>query len=324
MKTATAATLAILNSTGDVKILRADLYTFTLRNGTVLRFTDADINLVVSGQLFISGPNIVRSKTKQTIGVNVDTVQVQLFDAGSYLLSGKPIVHQFRNGLFKGATCKIQKLFLLDFADTSPGPVDWFEGLIGAPSCDHMSASFEVRAFTDQLNQQMPRDVYQATCGNSLYDSVCGAVPATFTFTGTATAVVDRKKFTLSGVTQADTYFALGKAWFTSGANVGQPPRTIKKYASGVVEVFQPFPYDVASGDVLVCRAGCDKLPASCGPSKFNRYATGFKAQPFIPVPETAVEGGGVGGTTSTSGSTGTAVVGSAGTAGRRPGTYQQ
>lgn len=323
MKTASGATLAILNTTGEVKILRADFYTFTLRSGTVLRFTDADRNLVVSGNTYVSGPIIERSKTKQSIGVNVDTVQVTLFDRGNTTLSGKPIVHQFKNGLFKGATCLIQKGFFLSFDDTTPGLVHWFQGLVGAPSCDHMSAAFEVRSHMDLLNQQMPRDVYQDTCGNTLYDAVCGAVPATFTFTGTASSVVDRKQFTLSGVSQADTYFALGKAWFTSGANVGQPARTIKRYASGVVELFQPFPYDVAPGDVLVCRAGCDKLPASCGPAKFNRYATGYKAQRFIPVPETAVEGGGVGGTASSSGSSGSAIIGSSGTSVRGQGSYQ-
>lgn len=321
MKTASPATLAILNTTGNVQMLRADLWTITPRSGGVLRFTDADINLLVAGQTFLSGPIITRSKTKQSIGVTVDTVQCTVTDDGRTLVSGKPIIHQFRNGYFKGASVKIQKLFLLDWNDTSGGPVDWFEGVVGAPSCDNMAASFEVRSFMEVLNKQMPADIYQDTCNNDLFDTVCGASRAAFTFNGTSGASSDRKTFALNGVVQPDTFFVFGKVVFTSGANAGQPARTIKRHASGILEVFQPFPYAVASGDACTVTAGCDKLQTTCG-SKFGRLSTGFQATPYIPVPETAIEGGGVGGVAATSGSTGTAVVGSNKTSSAAKNTY--
>lgn len=321
MKTASAATLAILNSQGEVRILRADLWTIVLKSGGVLRFTDADINLVVGGQTFVSGPIITRTKTKQSVGLTVDTVQCTVTDSGGTLVSGKSIVHQFKNGYFRGATVKIQKLFLSDWTDTSPGPVDWFEGIVGAPQCDNMSASFEVRAMTEMLNKQMPSDIYQDTCNNDLFDDVCGANRASFTFNGTSGVSGDKKTFALNGVSQADTYFALGKVVFTSGANAGQPARTIKKYNGGIIEVFQPFPYPIASGDTCTVTAGCDKLQGTCS-AKFGRLNTGFQATPYIPVPETAIEGGGVGGTASSSGSTGSAVVGSSRTASRATKTY--
>lgn len=322
MKTADAATLAILNTTGLVQILRADLYTFSLKNGSVLRLTDADIALRIGGNLFINGPLISRSKTKQTVGLTVDTVQVTITDSGGTLVNGKPILHQIRNGVFRGATVKIEKLFLTSWTDLSPAPVEWFVGITGAASVDNMSASFEVRAMTEMLNKQMPADIHQDTCNNDLFDEVCGANRATFTFNGAAGTVTSRTVFALSGVAQADHYFTLGKAWFTSGANAGQPPRTVKKYISGVLEVFQPFPYDAVPGDVLVVESGCDKTYAG-GCAKHGRQATGFQATPFIPVPETAVEGGGVGGSASSSGSTGSSVIGSITTAARGRGTYQ-
>lgn len=321
MKTADAATLALLNTTGDVKILRADLYTFTLKNGSVLRFTDADIMLPIGGNNFLSGPGITRTKTKQSVGITVDTVQVSITDSGNTLVNGKPILHQIRNGVFRGATCKIQKMFLSSWTDLSPAPVDWFEGIIGAPSVDNMVGSFEVRGMNEMLNKQMPADIHQDTCNNDLYDAVCGANRAAFTFNGSAGVVTDRKRFVLSGVVQADTYFVFGKVKFTSGQNVGQPARTVKKYAAGVLEVFQPFPYDIAPGDACTVEAGCDKMYDS-GCVKFGRQSTGFQATPFIPVPETAIEGGGVGGTAPSSGSAGTAVIGSPGTAARHPGSY--
>jgi uncharacterized phage protein (TIGR02218 family) len=323
MKTADAATLATLNTQGDVKIQRCDLYTITPRNGPVLRLTDADKEIKNSGNTFLSGPLMQRSKTKQSVGINVDTMQLTIISDGTFLVSGKSIIQQFMNGYFKGATIKVQKLFLDSFDDTSRAPVDWFEGFAGSPACDHMSATLEVRAVTAILNKQMPEDIYQPTCNNQLFDSVCGASEPAFTFTGTASSVVDRRKFTLSGVVQPNGYFALGKAKFTTGANAGQPPRTIKSFVGGVVEVFNPFPYEVANGDTLVVVAGCDKLYASGnGCVKFARQASGFQGTPAVPVPETAVEGGGVSGAPVYTGSTGSGVVGSVATAGRQGGSY--
>lgn len=323
MKTATATTLAILNTTGEVKILRADLFTITPKNGSVIRFTDADINLVVGANTFVSGPVIQRSKTKQSVGINVDSMQVTIVDSGSTLVNGQPIVHQFKNGYFKGAILKVEKLFLLDWNDTSPGAVHWFEGVVSEPACDHMSVNFQVKSLLSSLNKQMPEDIYQSTCNNTLFDNVCGASAASFTFAGcTATSVVDRTKFTLSGTSQATGYFALGKVKFTSGANAGQPARTIKSYTGGVIEVFQPFPYDIANGDACTAVAGCDKLRGTCN-TKFNRLGTGFQATPYVPVPETAIEGGGVGGTAPSQGYNGSLTIGSAVSAARARGTYQ-
>lgn len=323
MKNASAAVLAILNTQGEVQILRSDIYTFYLKNGSVYRFTDADHHQTIGGNLFISGPVITRSKTKQSVGITVDTLQVTIVDSGATLINGKPLVHQFKNGVFRGARVVIQKMFLLSWQDTSPGPVDWFEGTVGAPNCDNMSVSFEVRAMTEMLNKQMPADIHQDTCNNDLYDDVCGALRASFTHSGTAGTVTDQKTFVASGVSLPDHYFTLGKVKFTSGQNAGQPARTVKKFISGVLEVFQAFPYPIAPGDAWTAEAGCDKLQGTCG-TKFGRLTTGFQATPYIPVPETAIEGGGVGGTAATTGSTGSAVVGSGGTANRARGTYQQ
>lgn len=328
MKTADATTLARLNTAGEFKIFRCDLYTFTLKNGSIMRFTTADITQVVGGQTFVSGPLIERSNTKQTVGTSVDNVQVTLVDDGTTLVSGKPIVQQFRAGYFRGATLKIQKLFL-DAANPTnidTAPVDWFEGLVSEPGCDGMSVSFQCKGMMALLNTQAPEDIYQSTCNNQLFDAVCGASEAAFTFGSgvTATSVVDRKRFTVTGTSQANGYFALGKVRFLTGANAGQPARTIKSYVGGVVEVFQPFPYDIANGDQISITAGCDKVYSS-GCAKFNRQSDGFNATPYVPVPETAIEGGGVGGPSTTAGSQGGVwgIVGSAVTGGRRKGSYQ-
>jgi len=351
MKTASAAVLAILANANNSAIKRADLYTFTLKNGTVLRFTDADIPLVVGGFTFNNSLVIKRSQTKQGIGVSVDSVSITIATSlpvggglreletgdllqlesltgfraleasGGMSILGKPLIHQFRNGLFDGAQVLLQKLFLADWNDTSPGPVNWFEGRVADVSCGQIAVQITIKSMLELLNTQMPATLFQPSCNNTLFDTMCALSAPTYTFAGTATSVVSRTEFTMSGFAQADGYFALGKVKINDGANAGQS-RTIKSYIGGVVKLFGPFPYDVEANASISASAGCDKTKAVCT-TKFANLARN-KSFPYIPVPETALEGGSAPGTTGSSGGTGVGTVGSDASARRAVGTYVQ
>ncbi len=319
MRSASAATLAILN--GTAMILRADLYTITLVNGLVLRFTDADIPLTVAGQTYLKGPVITRSSTKQSIGIAVDSVTVTIGDDGSTLVSGLPIIQQIAKGLFRGAKVEVAKLFLASFDDTSPGAVPWFTGMVSETEAEFGSAELTVNSVTELLNQQMPRESYQPTCNNTLFDSSCGLSRAAYTTTATVTAgfTPTTTKFKHSGTLQANTYFALGKATFTTGANAGQA-RTIKSYTSGVVEFFYPLAVAPALADAVTIVPGCDKLDATCT-TKFNNRAR-LKATPYVPVPETAVGSSTSAGVIGSPGGTGSGSSGSVSTSVRGAGKY--
>lgn len=83
MKAASGALIALLNS-GNT-FLMADLYTVTLWDGTVYRWTDADTDITFGGNVFhaaadqgSSVPLIERGTTRCVVGLEVDTLDLTL------------------------------------------------------------------------------------------------------------------------------------------------------------------------------------------------------------------------------------------------------
>ena len=66
MKAASPALIALLGSSE--QFIMADLYTFTLVGGSVLRYSAAPTALTANGNYFALGPKFERSKTKVVIG----------------------------------------------------------------------------------------------------------------------------------------------------------------------------------------------------------------------------------------------------------------
>ena len=77
MKPASAALIALLNSND--QFIMADLYTFTLVGGSILRYSAAPTALTANGQTFALGPKFERSKTKVVIGVQVEELGVKVY-----------------------------------------------------------------------------------------------------------------------------------------------------------------------------------------------------------------------------------------------------
>jgi Uncharacterized conserved protein (DUF2163) len=77
VKPASTALIALLNSSE--QFIMADLYTFTLVGGSVLRYSAAPTALTVNDQIFALGPKFERSKTKVVIGVQVDELEVKVY-----------------------------------------------------------------------------------------------------------------------------------------------------------------------------------------------------------------------------------------------------
>jgi uncharacterized phage protein (TIGR02218 family) len=168
------------------------------------------------------------------------------------------------------------------------GALLWFVGRVADIVCDRYAAQITVKSDLELLDVQVPRDVYQAGCLNTLYDAACGKARAGYVATSTAAGATDARRITFAhSLAQAAGYFELGVCTFTSGANTGVS-RTVKTHttgAPGYVTVLQPWPFAVASGDAYSIYPGCDKTRATCN-SKFSNLGR-FRGMPFIPAPET-------------------------------------
>lgn len=283
MKSASSGLINLLNS--GQQLLMADLYTFTLADGTVYRCTTCDIDLTVGGNLFTStGPAIKRSNTKTVLGVEVDGLKITVASSASVLIEGVPILQAFVKGLFDGAIVQLGRVFMPTWGDTSLGAVNLFTGRISDIICGQIEAEVTVKSDLELLNIMMPRNIYQPGCIHTLYDAGCTLNKASFGVNGSVVGV-GTTTTVWCNLTQASGYFSLGTITFTGGANNGIS-RTVKVYSLGVFTLMFPLGVVPAPGDTFTAYPGCDKQQSTCQ-TKFNNVAN-FRGFPYIPVPETA------------------------------------
>jgi len=91
--------------------LMADLYTFTLSNGTVLRYAGTDIDLTIDGNTYDSSVKIDRDNIKVTTGLEVDSLNLTIFPELTDLVAGVPFAQAVREGMFDGALVLIERAF---------------------------------------------------------------------------------------------------------------------------------------------------------------------------------------------------------------------
>jgi len=287
MKTVPAAMQAVLDAGGPFKI--ADLYTFTLSDGTVLRWTGSQAALTVGGNTFELGPPISRKKISWKLGLSVDSLDITLTDDGSTQINGEPLISAAWKNLLDDAKVTVDRFISDSWDHTSVGSVNMFTGIVGDVKAQGKKVTVTVESELAQLKATMPRTQVLPHCANTLFDGVCGLLAANFTYAGTVGSSPTATSFTLSGVSQPDDYFAQGKVEFTSGVNSGQV-RQIKTFKGGVVTLAYPL-YDIpAQGDGVSIVAGCDKTRATCQ-GRFANLAH-FRGFPYVPDPSTQYSGG--------------------------------
>jgi len=285
-ETSTGALAALLNSRQPVT--KADLYTLTLAGGAVFRWSGCDLQITGAGHTWTIGPGLERSRVRFTVGVDVDTLQLKITDNVGTTINGQALVPFIRAGGLNGARLQLDRAYW-GVTDQAPvGALLWFVGRVADIKVDRYGADISIKSDLELLDVMVPRDVYQAGCLNTLFDSACGAVRASYLVSGTASSATDTRRITFShALSQATGYFELGVVTFTNGANAGIA-RTVKVHTNGspgALTVLQPWPFPVASGDAFTISPGCDKTQATCS-SKFSNVVH-FRGQPYIPVPET-------------------------------------
>ncbi len=293
MKPASQALKALLASR---QFYAADLYTFTLAGGGMLRYCGGDRDISAGGNRFPaggqSGPYFDRKDAKAKchwkIGVEVDTL---VFDVlpGSATVLGAPFLAAVRQGVFDGAELQLERAFMPTYGDTSAGTVILFAGRVAEVDAGRSVATFTVNSHLELLNLQMPRNLYQPGCVNNLGDASCAVSLASFATSGTALAGSSASVLTAS-LAQATGYFDQGKLTFTGGANAGLW-RSVKSWVAGspgTLSLLAPFPNAPAAGDAFTLYPGCDKTLGTNGCAKFSNQAN-FRGMPYIPTPDTAV-----------------------------------
>jgi len=295
----------LLNS--ELELGCIDLYTFTLPGGLVLRWTSADQAITVKGTTWSLGPGLRRSRTRLSVGIEVDSLEVTVFELPADLdseeramqLNGTPLLAYIARGGFEHARLELQRAFLpaADMASLKPsiaGTLVWFTGRVATTQGDRTQQRLTVKSDTEQLDVMVPAEVYQPGCSNTLYDAACGVNRDAKIVNAVANTGSDATRTRFGhGLGQAAGYFDLGVVRFLTGLNAGQG-RTVKRHtastgggAGNEITVLQPFPFPIAPGDSFAIYPGCDKTQATCK-NKFNNVIR-FRGKPYVPAAETVM-----------------------------------
>lgn len=292
MKTVSPGLLALLASR---QFFVADLFLFTLGGGQQLRYCSGERDITWDSNLWsaggTSGPYFIRegsnARCHWKTGVEVDTL---VFDVmpGVATVSGLAFPVAVQKGVFDGAELTLYRAFMPSYGDTAEGTVIMFAGRIAEIEIGNSLITFNVNSHLELLNQKLPRNLYQAGCINTLFDTACGLNAQAFSINGVT--VSGSAAHTINTALAANTgYFDLGKITFTSGANNGIS-RSVKAYVKGTpgfLSLMSPLPSVPATGDTFKLYPGCDKQQNTCS-GKFANI-TRFRGFPYIPENETAV-----------------------------------
>ena len=277
------ALAAFLNST--TACYMADLYTFTLSGGTVLRYTDRELPVTINGNTFAVGPILQRGKTKLSVGISVDTMDVAMNPGAGALINGVPVLQFVANGGLDGASLLLERAFSAAPGSAWVGTLGMFSGRVASSVSSRYDAKLTINSDSELLNVMVPRNVYQPGCSNTLFDAACGLVKSAYAVGVTASGATDATLTTFNvtpGITFA--YFAQGFAVGVTGANAGVA-RTLKSNGVGYLQSIRPWAAAVAPGDTFTIYPGCDKQQATCS-GKFSNLVH-FRGQPYVPAPET-------------------------------------
>ncbi len=256
-----------------VKVTRID--------AAVMGFTDHDQDLVVGGVTYESAVGYSRSAASQKADLSVDNMQVV-----GVIDSDGIIDTDVRAGLYDYASLEV---YLVNWADTSMGTVRLSGWQLGQVQIADHGFTAELLGIAQAFTRQIIR-IYSPDCDADLGDSRCGVTLASYTETGTVTAVASATRqftATISGARPAG-FFDGGLLTWTAGANTGHLPLEVKSEAAGVVTLFLPTSFPIAVDDTFSISAGCDKAATTCQ-TKFSNIAN-FRGFPFVPGLDKAVQ----------------------------------
>ena len=281
---ALVAALAAARAAHDAPLLMADCYTLTLRTGTVLTLTNADVPVTLGGTTFLANSLLIDGLTfKCAIGLDVDEQQITIAARPTDTIGGVPTLTAIHRGALDGCTVRRERAFLTSWSAPPLGSVVLFQGRVTSiDAVGRTTATVTVASDLVLLDIDMPRNLYQPTCLHALYDASCGLQRSAWGTPGSVGSGTSATRILWAG---ADPKFAQGTLTFTSGVLTGQSVG-VTGAASGALALAYPLAALPAAGDAFTAYPGCDRTQATCA-AKFANL-TNFRGFPFVPPPAAA------------------------------------
>lgn len=301
MKTASAELIALLATR---QFFAVDLYEFVIvdfNDTYYYRFCTGDQDIIWNGHTWSAGgkkgPFINkkgnRAKCKWKAGLEVDEMTFDFIPGTATLTSFGTVTFAdvIKNGYFDGAELNLYRAYMPTYGNTAAGTVLLFAGRIGAVRGTRSCYQINVVSHLELLDQNMPRNLCQGNCVNTLYDEACGLNKNSWDDVGTITDGSTNTNLYFWGVDDElpSNWFDLGFIYFLTGPNNGLA-RTIKSFTQGTpafANLVSPFPYTPELYDVFRIYAGCDKTQLTCQ-NKFENLEN-FRGFPYVPENSTAI-----------------------------------
>lgn len=312
MKTASPALQTLILS-GQFAVWH--IYQIALTNGSSIYLTTADFDIWDSnGNRYSCGsygsrlPKIEAKSNRVTAsvkaGLDPDLWQVHLllstedpFTSGNLpdLVGSTPWATAIASGLFDGATILVQNAYFantptvpLTKANSTPiGTTIEFAGTLGQIDVTATLAIMSFSGWNGKLSQMMPRNLYQSSCRNQLFDPACGLVASSYAKTGTILSGSTQAVLIATPPTPAGSgSYQLGRIVMTSGTNTGFQRLIASWDGTSKFQLLYPLPFAVAAGDSFTIYPGCDKSLGMGGCAGFSNTLN-FNGEPYIPLPET-------------------------------------
>ncbi|MGB8601973.1 MAG: DUF2163 domain-containing protein [Rhizomicrobium sp.] len=259
----------------------ANLFTVTLSDGTVYRWTDWEQNLTASGHTY-TAMKLKRGKWSLTNSMTVPCMDFSLYATNAAFDGGASIKTQVLNGLFDDALILHSRAYMTSPGDTSAfGVLDLNSWIPGEIAINGTTVDMTLKGKNNRLNQQAPRNVYQAGCVHSFCDAVCTLARASYTTShsvGTA-AAVSRTFIPWDSAPSDYALYKSGTVKITGGDTAGQSRTILAASASGLTLVY-PLYAAPAAGDAFTAFKGCQKTLAACQAYGNSQH---WRAWPYTP-----------------------------------------
>lgn len=284
-------------------MIYADLYTFTLANGTQDFLTDLDWDIVYGGHTYSAGRmRILGLKMKLAVGLEVDEQDLRIFASPDDTLGGVAFLAGVEQGLLDGAFLARDRIiwlsqtgnFFLDILETPIDKQPVFYGRVSTiTKVGRSVCELKVKSPLSLLSMEMPRNYYSPGCNWTLFDTGCTLSKAAYrdgpfhiTNIGTNNQVLRVSDAFPHGVNGADglPYYAQGRLLFIDGPNAGQQLSVANNYVFGGENFFAvkyAWNIDPIIGNTFYAYPGCSKALSTCDLKFGNKI--NFRGFPFIP-----------------------------------------
>lgn len=246
------------------------------KDGMVMGFTDHDRDLTFNGVLFHANAGLAATQVESGVGLGSGSSE-----AGGALMNDSLTETDLLNGVYDGASIETWLVDWSDVADRALLDV----ATIGEVRRGEFAFSAELRSSAHVFDQQQGR-FFQRACSADLGDARCAFDLATPGFQ--ASGNVLSYSGGVLNVELTDQFesgrFTGGALTFTGGANAGARVTVKSHRQDGLRASFtfwtQPA-REIASGDTISAKAGCDKSVNTCQ-TKFGNIVN-FRGFPHMP-----------------------------------------